>query len=40
MKVGHRECVTPALNVPHNMGWLWNIKPPGRLKVNEKNVYF
>lgn len=32
VKIGHRDCIKPALNVPHNMGWLWNIKPLG-LKV-------
>ncbi|KAI4469109.1 l-asparaginase [Holotrichia oblita] len=29
VKIGHRDCIKPALNVPHNMGWLWNIKPLG-----------
>ncbi|GJQ78372.1 hypothetical protein Trydic_g22198 [Trypoxylus dichotomus] len=29
VKIGHRECIRPPLNVPHNMGWLWNIKPVG-----------
>lgn len=32
VKIGHRDCIEPPLNVPHNMGWLWNIKPLG-LKV-------
>lgn len=26
VKIGHRYCLEKSRNVPHNMGWLWNIE--------------